>query len=136
MVPVCTRFQVSIKGKFSNINWGLPQGCIFGSLLFLLNVHDLLQVVDCDLLFDSGVSCLVYQKSDVKEIGQKKTKFFLMFVIGCSITKLTFISGEDKTKIILFGTKKKLNKECMLLCSVGILKLQTLQINVYAPVWI
>ena len=62
-------FRVNVQGKYSCIviiDCGVPQGCIFGPLLFLLYVNDIKQAVDCDLLLHADDSRLVYQHKDVK----------------------------------------------------------------------
>ena len=77
------RFQVNVKNKYSNvanINCGVPQGSILGSLLFLLYVNDMSQVVDCELFLYADDSFLVYQYRDVKAID---TKFNKSFSIVC-----------------------------------------------------
>ena len=105
---------MSIKSRFSNvenINCGVARGSILGRLLFLLYVNDMLQNVDCDLFLDMDHSCLVYQHSDVKEIGEKLKNLFSNVCDWFVDNKLYIRFGEDKTKCILFESKKKLNKE-------------------------
>ena len=108
------RFQVNIKNKYSNvanINCGVPQGSILGPLLFLLYVNDMPQAVDGELFLYADDSCLVYQHRDIKAI---ETKLNSNFSSVCNLfvdNKLGIHFGEDKTKCLLFGTKKRLKKE-------------------------
>ena len=74
------RFQVNIKNEYSsvaNINCGVPQGSVLGPLLFLLNVNDMPQAVDCELLLYADGSCLVHQHRDAKAIETKLNNNFL-----------------------------------------------------------
>ena len=57
-----------------------PQGSILGPLLFLLQVNDMKQAVDCNLLLYADD--LVYQDKDVEEIEKSLNKNFQMLVIG------------------------------------------------------
>ena len=103
------RFQVNIKNKYSNvanINCGVPQGSILGPLLFLLYVNDMPQAVDCELFLYADDSCLVYQHRDAKAIETKLNNNFSSVCNWFVDNKLSIHFGEDKTKCILFGTKK------------------------------
>ena len=103
------RFQVNIKNKYSNvanINCGVPQGSILGSLLFLLYVNDMPQVVDCELFLYADDSCLVYQHKDAKAIETKLNNNFSSVCNWFVDNKLSIHFGEDKTKCMLSGTKK------------------------------
>ena len=83
ILPVSRRFKVTIKiSNIANINLEVPQGSILGSLLFLLNIN-MFQAADFDLLLYAAVSCLVYQKRNVKEVEQKLNKNFLNFLNVC-----------------------------------------------------
>ena len=83
ILPVSRRFKVRIKiSNIANINLEVPQGSILGSLLFLLNIN-MFQAADFDLLLYAAVSCLVYQKRNVKELEQKLNKNFLNFLNVC-----------------------------------------------------
>ena len=105
------RFQVNIKNKCSNvanINCGVPQGSILGPLLFLLYVNDIPQAVDCELFLYADDSCLVYQHRAIeKNLNNNFSSICNWFVNN----KLRIHFGEDKTKCILFGTKKRLKKD-------------------------
>ena len=108
------RFQVNIKNKYSNvanINCGVPQGSILGPLLFLLYVNDMPQAVDCELFLYADDSCLVYQHRDAKAIETKLNNNFSSVCNWFVDNKLSIHFGEDKTKCILFGTKKRLKKD-------------------------
>ena len=108
------RFQVNIKNKYSNvanINCGVPQGSILGPLLFLLYVNDMPQAVDCELFLYADDSCLVYQHRDAKAIETKLNNNFSSVCNWFVDNKLSIHFGEDKTKCILFGTKKQLKKD-------------------------
>ena len=108
------RFQVNIKNKYSNvanINCGVPQGSILGPLLFLLYVNDMPQAVDCKLFLYAVDSCLVYQHRDAKAIETKLNNNFSSVCNWFVDNKLSIHFGEDKTKCILFGTKKRLKKD-------------------------
>ena len=109
------RFQIIIKYKYkynvANINCGVPQGPILGHLLFLLYVSDMSQAVDCELFLYADDSGLVYQHRDVKAIDTKLNKIFLSVYDWFVDNKLSTHFGEDKTKCILFGTKKRFKKD-------------------------
>ena len=107
------RFQVNIKNKYSNvanINCGVPQGSILGPLLFLLHVNDMPQAVDCELFLYADDSCLVYQHRDAKAIEKNLNNNFSSICNWFVDNRLSIHFGEDKTKCILFGTKKQLKK--------------------------
>ena len=75
-------FKVNIDTKFSepgNLTCDVPQGSLFGPLLFLLNVNDMPQAVKCDLFLCTDDTCLTFQHE------------------------------KSNTKFILFGTKLNIN---------------------------
>ena len=56
-------FNVHVENSFSDkaiIIFGVPQGSILGSLLFLLYVNDMMQNVTCDLLFYADDGGLIF----------------------------------------------------------------------------
>ena len=59
-------------------------------------------------------SCLVYQHRDVKAIDTKLTKIFSNNCNWFVDNKLSIHFGEEKTKCILFGTKKRVKKIAIL----------------------
>ena len=64
-------FLVNIQNKYSSISkilWGVPQGSILGSLLFLIYVNDMKQAVSLDLLIYADDSCFVFEHKHVTEI--------------------------------------------------------------------
>ena len=65
-VEVANRVQ-----KFANISYGVPQGSVLGSLLFLIYVHDMTHAVEFNLYQYADDSCLRSQKKEFNEI--KKT---------------------------------------------------------------
>ena len=69
------------------------------------------QAVHCELFLYSDDSCLVYQHRDVKAIDTKLNKNFSSVCDWFVDNKLSIHFGEDKTKCILFGTKKGLKQD-------------------------
>ena len=69
------------------------------------------QAVDCKLFLYAVDSCLVYQHRDAKAIETKLNKNFSSVCDWFVDNKLSIHFGQDKTKCILFGTKKRLKKD-------------------------
>ena len=106
-------FLVSIENKYSSIlkiSFGVPQRSILGPLLFLISVNDMKQALSSDLLLYANDSCLVFQHKDVTEIETHFNNDFSNLCEWFLDNKLGVHFGEDKTKSILFGTKRKLRK--------------------------
>ena len=78
------------------------------------------QTVNCDLILYADDSCLVYQHNDVRNIEQNLNKNFSNICDWFVDHKLSIHFGEGKTKWILFGTKKKLNKTGSLATTVTV----------------
>lgn len=66
------------------------------------------QAVNCDLLLYADDSCLVYMGNDTRKIENELNKNFNCLCDWFVENKLSIHFGEDKTKSILFGTKRKL----------------------------
>ena len=106
-------FKVYLDNHISSpakVTCGVPQGSILGPLLFLLYVNDMSQAVHCDLLLYADDSCLLYQHKDVNQIEKQLTKDFSNICDWVVDNKLSIHFGDDKTKSILFGSKRKLKK--------------------------
>ena len=107
-------FFVSINDCISNIGnvtCGVPQGSILGPLLFLLYVNDMSESVDSKLLLYADDSCLVFQDRDPKVIERQLNKDFTNICDWFIDNKLSIHFGEEKTKSILFTSKRKKNRE-------------------------
>ena len=103
-------FLVSINDKLSNrgyLKCGVPQGSILGPLLFLLYVNDMKQAIKSDLLLYADDSCILYQHKEVKVIEKRLNEDFSSLCDWFVDNKLSIHFGEDKTKSILFASKKK-----------------------------
>ena len=105
-----SKFHVNVHDKFSTtaeLRCGAPQRSILGPLLFLLYINDMPQAVDCDLFIYADDTCLLYQHKDLDQISKELTKIFCN-ICDCFVdTKLSIHFGDDKTKSILFSTKKQ-----------------------------
>ena len=105
-------FAVSINDKtssYGDLKCGVPQGSILGPLLFLLYVNDMKQAIKGDLLLYADDSCILCQHKDVSVIENTLNEDFSSLCDWFVDNKLSIHFGEDKTKSILFASKKKLN---------------------------
>ena len=66
------------------------------------------QSVDCDLFLYTDDSCLIYMHEDPKEIERNLNRNFNSLCDWFVENKLSIHFGEEKTKSIMFGTKRKL----------------------------
>ena len=103
-------FLVNIEGKlsdFGKIYCGVPQGSILGPLLFLIYVNDIPQAVKSTLLLYADDSCILYQHKEVGEIEKHLGKDFENICDWFLDNKLSIHFGKDKTKSILFASKRR-----------------------------
>ena len=63
--------------------------------------------VDCDLLLYADDSCLVFTGPDVKTIESHLNRNFNSLCDWFVENTLSIHFGEDKTKSIIFGSRKK-----------------------------
>jgi len=110
----CRYFSVNIDNAYSEkqiLSCGVPQGSILGPLIFLIYINDMAQAVDCSLYLFADDSCLAYSGDNVKEIDENLNKNFNSLCDWLVENKLSIHLGEEKTKSILFGSKRKLKTE-------------------------
>ena len=96
--------KLSDFGKFS---CGVPQGSILGPLLFLIYVNDMPQAVTSTLLLYADNSCIIYQHKDVAQIEKRLNENFENLCNWFVDNKLSIHFGEDKTKSIIFASKRR-----------------------------
>ena len=94
--------------QFANIRCGVPKGSILGPLLFLIYVNDMNQAVECNFYLHADDSCLLFQLKSATEKKQQLTKDFSNICDWFVDNKLSIHFGEDKTKSILFSSKRNL----------------------------
>ena len=104
---------MNIENDYSNLgnlNCGVPQGSILGPLIFLIYVNDMPQTVDCDLLLYADDTCLGFTDKSLKTIESNLNKNVNSLCDWFVENKLSIHFGEDKTKSIVFGSKRRLKK--------------------------
>ena len=104
------KFHVNIHDKFSTtteLRWGVPQGSIIVSLLFLLFFNDMPQAVDCNLFFYADNICLLCQHKDLDQINKELTQIFVIHVTGLLITSSAFTLGRIKLNLSFSLSKTK-----------------------------
>ena len=107
-------FIVNVGNDFSSpgkLLCGVPQGSILGPLLFLLYVNDMPQAVNSDLLLYADDTCLIYTGKDINTIEEQLNTDFSSLCDWFVDNKLSVHFGEEKTKSILFGTKRQLKNQ-------------------------
>ena len=119
---LCERiFFIELENQLSDygkVSCGVPQGSILGPLLFHIYVNDMSQAVKSNFFLYADDSCPMYQHRDVEEIEKQLSKDFENICDWYVRKKLSMRFGEDKTKSILFASKrkiksaKKLNIKC------------------------
>ena len=103
-------FLLNIENKlsdFGEISCGVPQGSILGPLLFLIYVNDMPHAVTSTLLLYADDSCILYQHKDVVQIKKRLIEDFENLCDWFVDNKLSIHFGEDKTKSILFASKRR-----------------------------
>ena len=97
--------QLSDYGKLSCV---VPQGSILRRLLFLVYVSDMPQAVKSNIFLYADDSCLMYQHRDVEETEKQLSKDFENVCDWFDDNKLSIHFEQDKTKSILFASKRKI----------------------------
>ena len=93
------------------LSYGVPQGSILGPLLFLLYVNDMPQAVNSELLLYADDTCLIYMGKNIQKIEEQLNSDFTSLCEWFIDNKLSVHFGEEKTKSILFGTKRQLKDQ-------------------------
>ena len=94
---------VSYPAGFLKARWG--------PLLFLLYVNDMPQAVNSELLLFADDTCLIYTGKDIQKIEEQLNSDFTSLCEWFIDNKLSVHFGEEKTKSILFGTKRQLKDQ-------------------------
>ena len=103
-------FLVNIESKlsdFGKISSEVPKGSILVPLLFLIYVNNMPQVVKSTLLLYADDSFILYQHKEVDEIEKHLNKNFENICHWFVDNRLSIHFGEDKTKSILFASKRR-----------------------------
>ena len=107
------KFTVNLENFFSEVSsmsCGVPQGSILGPLLFLIYVNNMPIAVECNLFLYADDACLVFQSKNVKDIEKQLNGYFANICNWFVDDELSIYFGEDKTKSILFASKRKIKK--------------------------
>ena len=88
---------------------GVPQGSLFGLLLFLVLV-DILMAVKYNLYLYVNGTCLVFQSKNVKDVEKQLNEDFANTCDKFVDNKLHSHLGEDNTKSILFVSSVRSEK--------------------------
>ena len=107
------KFMINLENSFSevsSISCGVPQESILGPLLFLIYVNDMPMAVKFDLFLYADDTCLVFQYKTFKDIEKQLNDDFANICDWFVDHKLSIHFGEDKTKSILFASKRKIRK--------------------------
>ena len=102
------------------LSCGVPQGSILGPLLFLLYVNDMPQAVNSELLLYADNTCLIYMGKNIQKIEEQLNSDFTSLCEWFIDNKLSVHFGEEKTKSILFGTKRQLKTKETLTLNMAI----------------
>ena len=81
----------------ASIKCGVPQGSIFGPLLFLIYINDIPQAVDGELLLYADDTCLVFQHRNIKTIQEHLNRDF---------STLVDWFGDNRLSVHLVRTKQ------------------------------
>ena len=79
-----------------------------GPLIFLMYINDMVQAVKCDLYLYADDSCLVCRGKDINAIEDTLNRNFNTLCDWFIDNRLSIHFGEDKTKSIIFGSKRRL----------------------------
>jgi len=82
------------------------------------------QAVKCELLLYADDTCLIFQHKDIKVIEHQLNKNFSSICDWFVDNKLSIHFGEDKTKSILFSSKRKIGKAIPLNIQYGDIKIK------------
>ena len=93
---------------FGKVSCGVHQVSVLRPLLFLIYVNDMPQAVKSNLFLYADDSCLMYQHRDVEETQKQQNKDSENVCDWFVYNKLRIYFGEDKTKSILFASKRKI----------------------------
>ena len=107
-------FIVNVGKEFSSpgkLSYGVPQGSILGPLLFLLYVNDMPQAVNSELLLYADDTYLIYMGKNIQKIEEQLNSDFTSLCEWFIDNKLSVHFSEEKTKSILFGTKRQLKDQ-------------------------
>ena len=101
----------TVSSEAGTINCGVPQGSIWGPLLFLLYINDIPQALSNTHTYlyadDTNIFC---QDKDVTEIENVLNKEFANVCDWFIDNRLSVHFSEDKTKCILFSRDKNLTE--------------------------
>ena len=99
--------RIFLVNKIGKISSEVPKGSILGPLLFLIYVNNMPQVVKSTLLLYADDSFILYQHKEVDEIEKHLNKNFENICDWFVDNRLSIYFGEDKTKSILFASKRR-----------------------------
>ena len=106
---------VNFQGTLSDrktVTHGVPQGSIFGPLLFALLINDLhTEVTECKILLYADDTVVYFSHKNVSHLETILNKEVNKVAKWMSDNHLILNFKKGKTKSLLFGTAKRLSKE-------------------------
>jgi len=115
--------QVNFNNKWSgvlNTEYGVPQGSVLGSLLFLLYINDITKVCPdkCNIKSFADDALIYVSGNGSEELQCKMSGAFLMMEQWLNVNKLKM--NADKTKyMIVRGIRKEQRGDIVLRCADG-----------------